>query len=332
MRALLLPLLVLVASPAQAAKVNVVVTLSDYGWAARAVGGDAARVSVVCPPDQDAHFLAPRPSYARLVAEADLFVATGLDLEVWAPVLLQKAANAKVMPGAAGYVRAAESVHLLDVPAVVDRSQGDVHAQGNPHLHTSPVNMRRVLRNIAAGLSRVDPARATEYAARAKAAVADLDARVFGAELVRLVGGDTLAALAEKGRLHGFLAEKRYKDAPLTDRLGGWLGAGRTLRDAPLVTWHPNWTYLRHLLGLRLVGTVEPKPGVQPTPGHVRTLTAAARTSGAKRLLAASHFPAGRVREIAGRLGLEPSSVPFHTGDAGYPALVDAWLAALLGR
>lgn len=330
MRAVLFVLLA--AAPACAQKVRVVATLSDYGWAARAVGGDAVEVSVVCPAEQDAHFLAPRPSYARLVAEARVFVATGMDLEVWAPVLLQKAGNASVMPGAPGYVRAADGVHLLDIPAVADRSQGDVHVQGNPHLHTSPVNMRHVLRNVAAGLSRVDPGRAAEYATRAEAAVADLDRRLFGPELVSLVGGDTLAKLAERGRLHGFLTERRFEGAPLADRLGGWLGAARGLRGTAIVSWHPNWTYLRHLLDLRLVGTIEPKPGVQPTPRHVEALAAATRTHDVTRLLAAAHFPEGRVLEVAARLGLTAVRVPFHSGEAGYPALVDAWLAALTTR
>ncbi len=314
------------------AKLKVVATLTDYAWAAQAVGGDNVTATAICPPDQDAHFLAPRPSYALDVASADVFIDTGLDLELWAPVLLQKAANPKVMPGGAGYVSASEGVALLEVPASADRSQGDVHVFGNPHFTTSPLAMRVVLRNIARGLGRVDPANAATYTAGAAKAVLDLDERMFGKSLVATLGGDTLARLAEKGKLDGFLASKQFQGQPLSTQLGGWLGKLKPYAGSPIVTYHNNWPYFVQVFGLRQVATIEPKPGVPPTPAHVAEILEIAVREHLKVVLDASYFPKERVEEVAQRANAHALMLPYHPGSAGtktYPDMLNIWVDRL---
>jgi len=286
----------------------------------------------ILPPDQDAHTLAPRPSYAVKVGRADLFVVTGLDLETWVPALLRKAGNSRVRPGAPGYVNASQGVHLLGIPASVDRSRGDVHVYGNPHIHTSPVNMRVVVRNIATALTRVDPAHRDTYTRAAERVVADLDARTFGPELVAALGGDLAARLAAKGKLFQLLEKRQYQGRPMSALLGGWLGRLVKARGAPIATYHKNWTYLIQLAGLRLAAVAEPKPGVPPTAAHVASMLTTVKQQNVRLLLAARHYPPSRVRAVADKAGLEPTMVPFHVGSDGtktYPDLVERWVRAL---
>jgi ABC-type Zn uptake system ZnuABC Zn-binding protein ZnuA len=246
----------LAASEAAAKPIEVVATLSEYGWAADRIGGDLVRTTVLCPPGQDPHFLAPRPSYAVAIGSADLLISTGLDLELWLTALLDKAGNPKVMPGQPAFVRAADDVPLLDVPASADRSQGDVHAFGNPHLHTSPMNVRIIVHNVALGLARVDAAHAADYLAGEKRLVAELDERAFGKELVSVLGGDTLAKLTLKGKLWSFLSERDYKGRKLVTLLGGWYGRLVPLVGKSLAAYHKHWSYLARDLALDVSMTV----------------------------------------------------------------------------
>ena len=317
---------------AATARLRVVTTTSDYAWAARVVAGDHATVEAILPPDQDAHTLAPRPSYAVKVGRADLFVVNGLDLETWAPVLVAKSGNSRVAEGAPGWVRAADGVHLLGVPASLDRALGDVHAFGNPHIHTSVVNMRVVLRNIAAALARVDPENAAAYTKAATEAIADLDRRTFGPELTRAIGGDLAAQLASKGKLFAFLKDEVHEGRPLEDLLGGWLLRLQRVRDAPIATYHQNWDYLAQLAGIRVVAIAEPRPGIPPTATHVAQMARDVQRTGARILLAARHYPRSRVEAVAEKAGLTPVIVPFHVGSDGtttYPELVERWVQAL---
>jgi len=119
---------------------------------------------------QDAHQVQARPSLIARVRNADLLVCTGAELEVgWLPVLLQQSGNDRVQPGQPGNFAAADFVRKLDVPVQVDRSQGDVHAAGNPHIQTDPRNIAAVATALATRLQQVDPPHAGEYAQRAAA-------------------------------------------------------------------------------------------------------------------------------------------------------------------
>jgi zinc/manganese transport system substrate-binding protein len=129
------------------------------------LGGKLVEVSVATSALQDPHQIQAKPSLIARARNADLVVCTGAELEIgWLPVLLQQSGNAKVQPGQPGNFAAADVVRKLDVPTQLDRSQGDVHAAGNPHIQTDPRNIAQVAVALGARLQQVDPAHAAEYA------------------------------------------------------------------------------------------------------------------------------------------------------------------------
>jgi ABC-type Zn uptake system ZnuABC Zn-binding protein ZnuA len=129
---------------------KIVTSLTTYGTIAREIAGDRGTVTSIAQGDEDPHFVQPKPSFVAVLRNADLFVTTGLDLELWVPALLDRAGNRKVSEGGPGYVTAYTGIQLLEVPASLSRSEGDIHVDGNPHIHTDPLN--GII--IAAGISR----------------------------------------------------------------------------------------------------------------------------------------------------------------------------------
>jgi len=137
----------------------------EWGALAQELGGNLVEVSVATSALQDPHQIQAKPSLIARARNADLVVCTGAELEIgWLPVLLQQSGNAKVQAGQPGNFAAADFVRKLDVPGQLDRSQGDVHAAGNPHIQTDPRNIAQVAVALAARLQQVDPAHAGEYA------------------------------------------------------------------------------------------------------------------------------------------------------------------------
>jgi len=163
--ALLAVPLVLLALPAHAA-LKVFACEPEWGALAQELGGALVDVSVATTALQDPHQIQAKPSLIARARNADLVVCTGAELEIgWLPVLLQQSGNAKVQPGQPGNFAAADFVRKLDVPGQPDRSQGDVHAAGNPHIQTDPRNIALVAAALSARLQQVDPAHAAQYAA-----------------------------------------------------------------------------------------------------------------------------------------------------------------------
>ena len=163
---LLLLLGVLPIAPAQAA---LKVFTCEPEWAAlvQELGGAQVTVASATTALQDPHHIEARPSLIAKTRQADLLVCTGAGLEAgWLPPLLRTAGNPKVQPGQSGYLEAASAVALLEARARVDRSEGDVHPQGNPHLHLDARNIARVAEQLSARLKQLDPANAAHYSAR----------------------------------------------------------------------------------------------------------------------------------------------------------------------
>lgn len=171
--ALLAAPLVLLASPAQAA-LRVFACEPEWGALAQELGGNLVEVSVATSALQDPHQIQAKPSLIARARNADLVVCTGAELEIgWLPVLLQQSGNSKVQAGQPGNFAAADYVRKLDVPTKLDRSQGDVHAAGNPHIQTDPRNIALVATALGARLQQIDPSHAAQYAK----AQADFSAR-----------------------------------------------------------------------------------------------------------------------------------------------------------
>jgi len=336
-------LLVTAQLPAQSAAasagepIQVVTTIPDYAWVAREIGGDRVTAVAICRGDQDAHFVRPKPSFQTKLRDADMFISTGLDLELWAPTLLDAAGNRKVLEGAPGYVAAWTGIELLDKPRTLSRSEGDVHVYGNPHVHTDPLNMVIVARNVLAGLEKIDPANGDYYRERETVLEDRLHRRLFGDELVDLLGGDTLARLALSGKLQAFLEGKEYPSgsgSTLAGRLGGWLKQSEPIRGRQLIGYHKNWIYFSNRFGLDMVGYVEPKPGIPPTPRHVETIMELIRDQGIEVILSANYFNPEKPKAIANRTGATVVTVPLYSegeeGIDGYEELMDAWIERLV--
>ncbi len=310
------------------ATVKVVTTVQDYAAIARDIGRDRVEAEAIVAGNADAHFIKPKPSYAIMLRDADLFVSTGLDLELWAPVLVNKAGNRKIIDGAEGYVSASYGVELLEKPASLDRSAGDVHIYGNPHIMTSPLNITAVARNIATGLCKVDPEGCEGY----KANLDDFNDRIarslYGDRLLETLGVESLDALARSGRLVPFLEEHG-----LLGELGGWLGDAMPIRGQKLVCYHKNWVYFTTLFGLSVVDYVETKPGIPPTARHVAELVERIEEENIRVLLTANYFERRKPELIAERTGIVPVVVPMSVGgEPGvetYFDLVDLWVGRL---
>ncbi len=280
---------------------NVVTTLPDYAFFARTIGGDRVSVKAIVRGDQDAHFIRPKPSFVDMVRRADLLVDTGLDLELWLPTVVDRSGNRRVRSGQPGYVSAAQGMQLLEKPEVLSRIMGGVHIYGNPHVTCDPINMRVAAQNIATGLSSVDPAGKELFKANLEKQLQDIDRHLFGEELVKLLGGDSLAQLAQKGALMKFLEEKTLKGKPLKESLGGWMKKMLPLRGAAIVTYHKNWIYFLTRFGLLEAGTVEPKPGIPPSPRYVTELVENMRRDKIRILLAANYFDHQQIQAVANR-------------------------------
>ena len=161
------------------AALNVFACEPEWAALAKEIGGGDVKVYSATTAMQDPHRIEARPSLIAQMRRANLVVCTGADLEVgWLPVLLQNANNAAVQPGRPGYFEAARFVPLLDKPARLDRADGDVHAAGNPHLHTDPRNILRVAEALTARLAEVDPANAAAHRARGQAFAARWQAAI----------------------------------------------------------------------------------------------------------------------------------------------------------
>lgn len=318
---------------AQQSDLQIVTSLTTYATIAREVVGERAEVTSIARGDENPHFVQPRPSYVLQLKRADLFITTGLDLELWVPTLLDKAGNTRIREGTPGYVTAYPGIDLLDVPASVSRSGGDIHAFGNPHLWTDPVNGIIIADNIRNAVRRLDPAGAAEYDRR----YADFRTRVLtayvGGEVLDLLGEDAVFDLVRQRTLWDFLATQQYQGRPLTDRVGGWLRDAADFRGKRMVCYHKEWDYFSRAFGIPCIDYIEPKPGIPPTPRHVSDVITLMRDQNIHVLFSTNYYDANQVRSVAAKTGAVAVMVPSNTEGAAdtdtYIGLVSLWVRQL---
>ena len=283
----------LIASPA-AAQLKVVTSTSDLADIASEVGGNKVTVRHIGEGYQDPHFIEAKPSFVLQLRNADVWAFVGLDLEVgWMPLLLDGARNPKVRPGGSGYVDVSRAIPLLDVPrGAVDRSQGDVHARGNPHYWLDPENGRRIARLFRMKFTELDPKNAAAYDANTKA---------FEAKL----------AAAERA----------------------WQPELAAIRGKPVVAWHTSWRYLANYTKMNIVGFMEPKPGVPPSPSHLAGLIATIKRTGAKVIIMEPFYSRKTADFVASKTGIKvlllPPSVGGEKGITNYVQLLRTDIAKL---
>lgn len=217
------------AGPVAASKINVVTTTSDLASVVREIGGDLVEVKTLAKATEDPHFVDAKPSHIVTLNRAAVLVDGGAELEIgWMPPLLDNARNDRIATGAPGRITASQGIRMMEVPSTLDRSRGDVHAQGNPHFLIDPLNAKIIAANIAQHLSQVQPQSAS----------------VFSANL------------------------KKF-DATVDAKLAEWQKALAPYKGAKVVTYHNDFVYFAERFGLQIVETLEPKPGIAPSPAHV---------------------------------------------------------------
>ena len=307
----------------------VVSSFSDYASIAERIAGSHAIVQYIAHGEQDPHFVPPKPSYAMMLKDADLWITTGMDLEGWSATLVDKARNKQIMDGAIGFVSVSDGVKVLQKVEKADRTEGDVHLMGNPHINTGPLNWKVIATNIATGLMKVDPTNASDYQANLKAFNDLVDRTLFGDELVDIFGGEMLARLLENRALFTFL-DKDYQGEKLTDKLGGWLKQTESWRGKKIVAYHKNWVYFIETFGLEIVGYIEPKPGIPPSAKHVQEMIGVIKDQDIKLMLVASYFEKNSARMIEEKTGVQAVFLPLFVGGIAEVTdnfqLVDYWI------
>jgi len=263
----------LLAAPA-GAELRVVGATEDMAALAREVGGDKIKVDAVARGYQDPHFVEAKPSFILILAKADLLIAVGRELEIsWLPPLITQSRNAKIQPGSGGYLDASQNVRILDVPT------GPItRAMGDVHPSGNPHYW-------------LDPNNG------------------------RLVAQAIKAKLSELDRANAAYYDQRYADFDrrLAEAEKRWDAAMSPYKGAKIVTYHRSWTNFADRFKLNVIGYVEPKPGVPPSPQHTIDLIKEMKAQGVKVLLVEPYFdlktPNSIGRETGAAVLVMPPSV-----------------------
>lgn len=294
-------------APAAPSAIKIVTTTPDLGSIAKLVGGNAVSVSTLVTGPRDPHRIEAKPSSMSKVSGAQLFLAVGLELEAgYERPILEGSRNRNVMVGAPGHVYAAHWCTVLDrPPGAVSRAQGDIHPEGNPHVWLDPFNGRLIAAQLAKKLSAMDPGNAATYRANLAAFQARLDTAMFGEALVGKFGGQKLWDWEVAGEL-----ERRIAGTPL----GGWAGKMAKLSGRSIVTYHRSLVYFTARFGLTVVDELEPKPGLDPTPGHLAQVIAGCKSNGVKAIVQESFYSRKHADLVASRTGAKVVVIPQNVG------------------
>ncbi len=310
-------------------KIEILCSFSDYASIAGFIAKDKANVKYISNGDQDPHFIPPKPSYAMMMHDADMWITTGMDLEQWSTTLLDKAHNNKIIDGATGFVSVSDGVRVLHKVEKGDRTEGDVHLMGNPHINTSPLNWKIIAENITIGLIKTDPANSSFYEKNRDEFIDKVDRALFGDKLVNIFGGETLTRLLENKTLFTFL-QKDYQGIKLIDLLGGWLKEAMPFRDKKVIAYHKNWAYFADVFGLEISGYIEPKPGIPPSAKHVQYIIDLINKQEINLMLVASYFEKKSPQMIEAKTGIKalylPLFVNYSDGIDDNFKLIDYWI------
>jgi len=255
---------VLLAAPPAGATVNVMTSTEDLAALTREVGGDRVKVESIARGYQDPHFVEAKPSFILKLAKADLLVVVGRELEIgWLPPLIQQSRNAKVQVGADGYLDASLTAKILEIPT------GQItRAMGDVHPQGNPhywLDPDNGRRIAKAILDKLS-------------LMAPADAPYFGSRYA-----DFDKRLAE--------AEKR------------WDSMMAPYKGLKIVTYHRSWPNFVDRFGLDVIGYVEPRPGIPPSPRHTIDLIAEVKRQNVKILLVEPYFDLKTPQSIARETG-----------------------------
>jgi zinc/manganese transport system substrate-binding protein len=277
------------------AKLNVVASTPDFGAIARDVGGERVQIMSLAKGTEDAHFVDAKPSFIRILNQADALIEGGADLEVgWLPPLVLNARNSKIQLGQPGRIIASEVIRLIEVPVgPLDRSLGDVHPFGNPHFTMDPVNGKLIARLIAERFCV-------------------LDAEGCGA----------------------FKTNLKQFEEKIDGRMPIWQKDMAPLHGVKAISYHKSFSYFAERFGLVVVNTVEPKPGIPPSASHVRDLVTQMRAENVKLIMMEPNrerkTPAFLAQETGANVAMIPSMVGGVKEATDYVALFDSVVKTLV--
>lgn len=293
-------------------KLKIVTTLHVLAAIASDIVADRGTVMALARPTEDPHFVQATPQRMVALRDAQVFIESGLQLELWDQNVIDGARNPKIQRQADGFCRAATGAPVLQIPTIQgSRALGDVHADGNPHLWFEPFIGHVYAKNIEACLSRVDGRNQALWEKNRKAFDRKLDEAIFGKELCDVMGGGArLEKLTRDGGLDDFLAKHKLKDVPLSEKLGGLMKKARPLKGAKVVAYHNSWCYFEKTWGCEIVGFMEPKPGIPPTASHLEELEKVCKQKEAKVVLVTSYEPKAMAEEFAARIGAKVVLLP----------------------
>jgi len=275
-------------APAHAASIKVVATIEDLASLTREVGGDKVQVEALAKGYQDPHFVEPKPSFVLKLHAADLLVLVGRDMEIgWLPPLITQSRNARVQVGAPGYLDASLSARILEIP------QGQItRAMGDVHPLGNPHYW-------------LDPENGRRVAQAIQAKLSQLDP----------ADSDYFAA--------------RYADFDRRLKAGEarWDAAMAPHKGLKIVTYHNSWPNFCERFGLQVVGYVEPRPGIPPSPSHIIELIQEMKRMGIKIVLVEPYFdlktPNAVARETGAKIVVMPPSVGGEKEITDYIGLFD---------
>jgi zinc/manganese transport system substrate-binding protein len=242
---------VAVALPGAAGKLNVVATTEDLASIAREVGGDRIDVDTIAKGYQDPHFVEPKPSFVLKLNKADLLVVVGRELEIgWLPPLITQSRNARIQAGAEGYLDASANVQILELPT------GQVtRAMGDVHPQGNPHYW-------------LDPENGRRIA------------QSMQKKFAQLRPGD---AAYFSQRLADF-------ESRLTAAVQRWQAQMAPHKGMKVVTYHRSWPNFAERFGIEVVGYVEPRPGIPPSPSHTLDVIQEIKRQGIRLILVEPYF------------------------------------------
>ena len=253
------------AAPAQVA-IKVIATTQDLAALVSEVGGDKVSVEALARGYQDPHFVEAKPSFVIKLYSADLLVVVGRELEMgWLPALITQSRNGKIQPGSSGYFDASLTARILDIPT------GQVtRAMGDVHPQGNPHYW-------------LDPANG------------------------RRIAQAIQKKLTEMSAADAAYFQQRYADFDrrLTEAEGRWRAALAPYKGTKVVTYHRSWPNFAEAFGLDVVGYVEPKPGIPPSPAHQLALMQEMKRQGIKVILVEPYFDLKTPNAIARGTGAQ---------------------------
>ena len=250
----------LLPSAAEAKRLKVITTLTDLASLTQEVGGDKVDVEALAKGYQDPHFVEPKPSFLLKLRNTDLLVLVGLELEIgWLPPLITQSGNGKIQPGGQGYLDASQFAQILEIP------QGSVtRAEGDVHPMGNPHYW-------------LDPDNGRRIA------------KGIAAKLSALDPGDQAYFQQREQDFEKRLAEADKK----------WMAQMAQYRGRKVVTYHRSWPNFAKHFGLDVIGYIEPRPGIPPTPSHTIELVSQMKREGVKIELIEPYFDLKTPNSIA---------------------------------